>query len=410
MIQPFLKSDILLPSGVDIQKWAVIACDQFSSQPEYWQAVRAEVGTAPSCLHMILPEAELGQESADTLRSIHASMQRYLDEGLLQSHPGSFVYVERTLQNGLIRRGVIGMIDLEHYDYHAGSRSAIRATEQTVLERIPPRMRIRRGAALDLPHVILLCDDAQQRILPCAACKDKPLYAFDLMQGGGHIAAWLVDGRQAAELQAQIDAYCTSKIQESPDAPLLFAVGDGNHSLATAKACYEEWKAAHSACDTASLPLRYALVELQNIHDESQQFEPIHRVVQGVDVDHLLQAMQSECCAPGGYPVRWLSGSRMGTLLLDPQKGSFAVAVLQNFLDEYLRNHPAKIDYIHGEAALEQLSGAPDAIGFLLQGMDKSTLFSGVNKDGVLPRKTFSMGHAQEKRYYLEARLLKTEE
>ena len=409
MIQPFLSADILLPAGTDLEKWAVIACDQFSSQPEYWQEVRRHVGDAPSCLHMILPEAELGLENEQTLHNIHQSMQRYLDEGLLQKHPHSFIYVERTLQNGLIRRGVIGMIDLEHYDYHPGSHSAIRATEQTVLERIPPRMRIRRGAALDLPHVILLCDDADQRILPCAASKEKPLYDFDLMQGGGRIAAWLVDGERADALQAQLDAYCAQRAQEA-EHPLVFAVGDGNHSLATAKACYEEWKAAHPDAETALHPLRYALVELQNIHDESQQFEPIHRVVQGTDVNALLATLESECCAQEGYPVQWVSASRKGTLLLDPEKGSFAVAILQSFLDSYLQTHPAKIDYIHGEGALRQLAAAGDSIGFLLEGMDKNTLFSGVNKDGVLPRKTFSMGHAQEKRYYLEARMLKAED
>lgn len=409
MTQPFLPADILLPAHADLEKWAVIACDQFSSQPEYWQEVRRHVGKAPSCLHMILPEAELEQENAQTIPLIHQSMLCYWEAGLLQTYPRSFVYVERTLQNGLIRRGVIGMIDLEHYDYRAGSHSAIRATEQTVLERIPPRMRIRRGAALDLPHVILLCDDAEQRILPCAAHREKPLYAFDLMQGGGHIAAWLVDGAAADALQTQLNGYCAQKVQAS-DHPLLFAVGDGNHSLATAKACYEEWKAAHPNSDTASHPLRYALVELQNIHDASQQFEPIHRMVQGVEVEPLLQALQDECGAPEGYPVQWISAGRGGTLLLDPQKGSFAVAIIQSFLDGYLQKHPAKMDYIHGEQALRQLCTAEDTIGFLLEGMDKNTLFSGVDKGGVLPRKTFSMGHAQEKRYYLEARLLKAED
>ena len=410
MMNPFVPANILLPIQADLEKWAVIACDQFSSQPEYWQAVREHVGSASSCLHMILPEAELDGESTGRLHAIHQAMQACLAEDFFQEYRQCFVYVERTLQNGLIRRGVVGCMDLECYDYTPGASSAIRATEQTVLERIPPRMRIRRGAALDLPHVILLCDDAQHRLLPCAAQAKEtalPLYDFELMQGGGHIAAWLVDGLHADALCRELNAYAAFKEQAAAGAPLLYAVGDGNHSLATAKACYEEWKKEHPGEDTAHLPLRYALVELENIHDASQQFEPIHRVLQGVDADGLLHALQSECGAQDGYPVSWISGSRTGTVRLDSHKGAFAVAVLQRFLDDYLQKHPAKIDYIHGQEALATLASADNCLGFLLPAMDKNTLFDGVDRGGVLPRKTFSMGHAQEKRYYLEARKLK---
>lgn len=413
----FLPADLLLPKVDDLSKWAVIACDQFTSQPEYWERVRRRVGDAPSALNLILPEADLnGPREAEQIAAIGKTMEQYRAQGLFQRYPHSFIYVERTLENGAVRQGLVGMVDLEAYDYSPGSTSAIRATEKTVVERIPPRMRVRRGASLELPHILLLCDDQEKVLIePVAAQKGslKKLYDFDLMEGGGHIAGWLADGETASAFEARLSEYSANaagKYAGLPGVPMVFAVGDGNHSLATAKACYEEWKAAHPGEDCSNHPARYALVELENIHAEAQAFAPIHRLVAKTNPRALLEALRAEACAGGGFPVEWYIGAEHGTVYLDRARSQLAVGVLQGFLDSYLQTHPGETDYIHGDSDLKTLASQPDAIGFLLPAMEKDQLFRGVIADGALPRKTFSMGHAREKRYYLEARIITTEE
>lgn len=413
----FLPADILLPKVDDLSKWAVIACDQFTSQPEYWERVRDRTGDAPSALRLILPEAELnGPNEANLVAQTGETMKLYKKRGLFQRYPESFVYVERTLENGAIRQGLVGMVDLDAYDYSPGSTSAIRATEKTVVERIPPRMRVRRGASLELPHILLLCDDHEKVLIePIAAKKNglKKLYDFDLMEGGGRISGWLVDGAEAAAFESRLTEYAAKtgeKYEGLPGVPMVFAVGDGNHSLATAKACYEELKAAHPDQDLSNHPARYALVELENIHAEAQAFAPIHRLVTKTDPKALLDALRAEACAEGGFPVEWYAGEEHGTVYLDRARSQLAVGALQSFLDEYLKTHPGETDYIHGDGDLKALAKRGEAIGFLLPAMEKSQLFRGVIADGVLPRKTFSMGHAREKRYYLEARTITQEE
>lgn len=409
----FLPADILLPKVDSMERWAVIACDQFTSDPAYWARVADTVGDAPSTLRLILPEAELGtpQEAAHT-QQINENMNAYLKEGLFQEYPDSFVYVERTLQNGSVRKGLVGAVDLDAYDYNAGATSAIRATERTVTERIPPRQRVRRDASIELPHILLLCDDNEKVLIePVEAVKDTlpKLYDFDLMEDGGHITGWLVSGEAAQSFCDRLTAYtaaCPKKYEDLPGAPLVFAVGDGNHSLATAKSCYEELKRNHPGEDLSNHPARYALVELENIHDDAQKFEPIHRVVVDTDPQALLKALEP-WCAPGGYPIEWYAGTQSGTVYLDPSRSQLEVGALQQFLDEYLARNPGKIDYIHGDDDLKNLAAQENAIGFLLPAMAKSQLFRGVVADGVLPRKTFSMGHAREKRYYLEGRKIK---
>ena len=410
----FLPANILLPKVDSMEKWAVIACDQFSSQPEYWDAVRKNAGDAPSAIQLILPEAELGtaQEEAHTLQ-INENMKKYLEDGIFVSYDHSFVYVERTLENGAIRKGLMGMVDLETYDFSVGSTSAIRATEKTVVERIPPRMRVRRNAPLEFPHILMLCDDHEKCLIePVEAMKDQlpVLYDFDLMEGGGHIAGWLVQGEAVDAFNARLTAYTArlaEKYRDIPGVPMVFAVGDGNHSLATAKSCYEELKKQNPDADLSAHPARYALVELENIHDDAQVFEPIHRVLFRTDPDALLASLQQEVCAEVGFPVTWYIGKRSGTVYLDRSRSQLAVGVLQGFLDSYMKDHPCEIDYIHGDDDLRQLADQENAIGFLLPAMGKSQLFRGVIADGILPRKTFSMGHAREKRYYLEGRAIK---
>ena len=300
----FLPADILFPQVDSMEKWAVIACDQFTSDPAYWERVRKNAEGAPSTINLILPEAELGtpQEAAHT-RLINQTMKEYLDSGVFETLKDAYVYVERTLENGTIREGLVGMVDLDAYDYSTGSTSAIRATEKTVVERIPPRMRVRRDAPIELPHILMLCDDDEEVLIePIAAHKAslKKLYDFDLMEGGGHIAGWLVDGEEAAAFNARLTEYTANvgkKYEGLKGTPVVFAVGDGNHSLATAKSCYEELKKQNPGVDLSNHPARYALVELENIHDPAQVFEPIHRVITHCDPAALLHALEETACA-----------------------------------------------------------------------------------------------------------------
>ena len=409
----FKPADILMPQVEDMSKWAVIACDQFSSNPAYWDRVRKTAGDAPSTINLILPEAELGTEQEEAhLAVINATMAKYQEDQVFKTYTRSFVYVERTLESGAIRKGLVGMVDLDTYDFSVGSVSAIRATERTVVERIPPRMRVRRNAPVELPHILMLCDDHDKVLIePIAAHKDRLplLYDFDLMEDGGHITGWLVQGEEVDAFEARLADY-TEHVGEKytglSGVPMVFAVGDGNHSLATAKSCYEELKAANPGVDLSQHPARYALVELENIHDEAQVFEPIHRVLVKTDPRKLLKDLES-VCADDGFPVKWYIGQESGTIYLDKSRSQLAVGALQSFLDVWMQENEAEIDYIHGDEDTRQLAAQDHAIGFLLPAMEKSQLFRGVIADGILPRKTFSMGHAREKRYYLEGRAIK---
>ena len=410
----FLPADILLPKNADFSKWAVIACDQFTSDQEYWNRVRANAEGSVSTINLILPEAELGTEKeAAHTALINKTMAEYMENGVFETYENSLIYVERTLENGSIRMGLMGMVDLDAYDYTVGATSAIRATERTVTERIPPRQRVRRDAPIELPHILLLCDDHEKVLIePIAAKKDsfKVLYDCDLMEDGGHITGWLVPQEEVEKFNATLTEYSANvgkKYEGLKGEPVVFAVGDGNHSLATAKSCYEELKKNNPGVDLSAHPARYALVELENIHDPSQQFEPIHRVIFNTDTKKMLKAVEENICAEGGYPVKWCIGEESGVVYLDRAKSELAVGVLQAFLDEYLKENEGEIDYIHDDDALIALAAKENAIGFLVPGMEKSQLFRGVVADGVLPRKTFSMGHSREKRYYLESRKIK---
>lgn len=397
-----------------MEKWAVIACDQFSSQPEYWKKVEDDVKEAPSTLHLMLPEAKLGTKDEDEkIRKIQATMKKYMDNHLLKTFEKSFVYVERTLQNGKIRRGIVGAIDLEEYSYTPEKEAKIRSTEKTVMERIPPRMKIRYQAPIELPHVILLCDDWKNELLEYVTQRKEDmtkLYDFDLMQNGGHITGWLLDDDTKdgfCEKLQQYEQMMMEKYKDLSDQPMLYAVGDGNHSLATAKACYEKLKQNHQWEHVEDHLARYALVELENLHDDSQQFEPIHRIITGIDPQELLAALKEQCCSTEGQKIKCYYGDKEEILYLNLHKHQLAVDKVQTFLDEYLKEHSGYIDYIHGEDVLKKLAAGEDAIGIELPPMEKSQLFPSVMTDGTLPRKTFSMGHASEKRYYIEGRAIK---
>lgn len=410
----FLPADILMPQVDSMKKWAVIACDQFSSQPEYWEEVEEYVKEAPSTLHLMLPEAKLGQEDEDErIRKIQSTMNQYVENHLLKTYEKSFIYVERTLTDHKIRRGIVGAIDLEEYSYTPEDEAKIRSTEKTVMERIPPRMKIRYQAPIELPHVILLCDDWKNELLEFVTQSKEQmtkLYDFDLMQDGGHIAGWLVDGEIKDQFLKRLQQYeqmMTDKYADVSEHPMFYAVGDGNHSLATAKACYEKLKQNHRWEHVKDHKARYALVELENLHDDSQQFEPIHRIITGTEPEELLHELKEQCCSEDGEEIRCYFGSKEEILHLNLHKHQLAVDKVQTFLDEYLKENSGYIDYIHGEDVLKKLAAQENAIGIELPAMEKDQLFPSVMTDGTLPRKTFSMGHANEKRYYIEGRVIK---
>ena len=403
----FEAADILIPQHCAMTKWACVACDQYSSQPEYWERVRDFVGDAPSTYHMIFPEALLRQGAGkERIEAGQRHMKDYLDAGLFRTYRRSFVYIERTLPSGVVRRGLMGQVDLEAYDFHPGVNAPIRATEGTVQERIPPRMELLRGAALEFPHVLLLCDDKQDAILTTAKkTAGEKLYDFDLMENGGRIRGYLIAGMGVSVVNSAISHYIAStEAGQDPDNTMSFAIGDGNHSLAAAKSCWEELKPTLTEEERINHPARYALVELENIHDAAIEFEPIHRVVKGEHLDELMHTLRAKS-APNGYPVTMITESGEETIHLPREESPLALAILQPILDEFAAKTGASMDYIHGEDVTRNLSNAPDTLGLIVPGMEKESLFPGVLQGGVLPRKTFSMGHANEKRYYLEGKL-----
>lgn len=397
------RADILLPAAsVDMEKWAVVAVDQYTSEPEYWQAVEKNVGDAPSALRLVLPEIYLG-ESVERTSQMQAAMRRYLQSGILEEklHSG-YALIERETAAGS-RLGLIACLDLEEYDYTAGSQSLIRATEGTVLERVPPRVAIRRGAALELPHVLMLLDDPRQSCIEAAYARRErfePLYDFELMQGGGRLRGWKLDEESALALENALDevyADCGG---------LFLAVGDGNHSLAAARACWLELKSHLTAEEQEGHPARFALVEIENLHSPAIVFEPIHRLVTGIAPEKMLGAFE-EYLHNSGMEIRNGASLKIIGEGIAQNYGfdEYPLRCLQAFLDQYLSAHPeAKIDYIHGDDALRRLSSRPDALGFMPCAFEKSALFPFIRRWGVLPRKTFSMGNANEKRFYCEAR------
>lgn len=403
----FHAGDILIPQKISMKKWACVACDQFSSQLDYWDGVRDFVGDAPSTYHMIFPEALLRQGNREErLASIHQHMEEYLNQNLFRNYRRSFIYLERVMENGKKRRGLMGYIDLEEYDFTPGTSAHIRATEGTVLDRIPPRMELLRGAAMEFPHVLLLCDDKKDEILTTAKeMAGETVYDFDLMEDGGRINGRLVSGMGVSVVNSAISRYIeATENHQGKGKAMSFAVGDGNHSLASAKACWEELKPTLSPQEQEEHPARFALVELENIHDEAIEFEPIHRVITTEHMDLLLRRIQ-EISTEDGYPLELIQGDNHKTFYISRQDTPLALSVLQPCLDQFLEETGGSIDYIHGEDVVRQLSKKENTLGIIVPGIEKGALFPGVLRDGVLPRKTFSMGHAREKRYYLEGKM-----
>ena len=414
-------ADILLPRDCDMSKWAVVACDQFTSQPEYWEEVERIVGDAPSTLRLILPESKLNDANVEEhISAINASMADYMARDIFKTYGDSVIYIERSQSDGTIRHGLVMAVDLEQYDYTPGSGSLIRATEGTVLERIPPRVRVRKDAPIELPHVMVLIDDPKGTCIEpitAASASMEQVYDFELMMKGGHLKGWKLSDAQMDALADALEALASPAAMEEKYgltgvAPLLFAVGDGNHSLATAKTCYENLKKVTPEAEWADLPARYALAEIVNLHDDALQFEAIHRVVFGVKPDDFMAAFKA--AYPNayegkgeGHTIEVVWEGHDGFITVPDPKVQLAVGTLQSFLDGYLKEHGGEVDYIHGDAVTKELGSKAGNMGFLLPAMGKDQLFKTVMADGVLPRKTFSMGHAEDKRYYVEGRKIK---
>ena len=368
MMSIFTPADILLPApGTDMTRWAVVACDQFSAQPEYWEELDAFVGDAPSALRLMLPEAYLNAPDLEARKAtMNEKMNEYLVGGVFSEIKDSYIFVERTLQNGKVRRGLVGKLDLEAYDWTPGSRSPVRSTEATLPERLPTRVELRRKAALEMPHIVLFIDDPADTVLGSAA-PGELLYDFDLYGDGGHIRGRRLTGAAAAAVTAAIDAL---------PGEIRFAMGDGNHSLAAAKNRWEELKVAGAPMDH---PARYALAEVENLRDDAVDFYPIHRVL--FDTDE------------GGF-IRELAGKDTGEL----------VAEADAFCREYIDAHGGRVDYIHGEDEARAMGSRPGCGALILPTLPKEELFSHIQRLGNYPKKSFSVGHSLDKRWYLECR------
>ena len=432
---------ILLPKkGVDMRKWAVIACDQYTSDRDYWQRLEQEVAGGPSTLNLIFPEVCLEDDDAEQrIAAINRTMETYLADGSLEEQPPGFVLVDRQTAHVTSRKGLVVALDLERYDYRQGAQSLIRATEGTILDRLPPRIRVRENAPIELPHIMVLIDDPDRTVIePLFAERLESLYDFDLLENGGHLRGYRVDRpdlikQVAAALEKLADPVVYHKKYEVDDAVMLYAMGDGNHSFATAKAIWEKLK--ENAADPRQImshPARYALVELVNVHDPGLEFEAIHRVLFNVNCVHLKHQMETffaarntpfsfELCADlteaqdilvekqgDMHAFAVVMGGTFGVCAVENPEYTLAVATLQAFLDDYLKHFPgARIDYIHGEKSVTELGGRTGCAGFYLPAISKHDLFRTIILDGALPRKTFSMGEADEKRFYLECRRIK---
>ncbi len=434
--------EILLPNkDVDLHKWSVVACDQYTSQPDYWAKVAEIAGDAPSTLNVIFPEVFLEDHDGDErIASINNAMQQYLDESILvpMDKPG-FVLVDRKTSQAPSRKGLVVAIDLEHYDFNKGSQTLIRATEGTIMDRLPPRIKVRQDAAIELPHIMVLIDDPQHTVIePLFEKNPQPLYDFELMMDSGHIKGYAIDTpeliRQAVDTLTQLadPQVFADKYNAQGRDVLLYAMGDGNHSLATAKAIWEKIK--EEADDIQSVmdnPARFALVELVNIHDEGLQFEPIHRVIFNVKPEQLLKAMQAHfkgncsvvhcdneadmkarakaATADNVHIVPFNDASGYGYIQITNPEYTLELATIESFLNDYLEQNGGKVDFIHGDEVVNELGVKEGNMGFFFPPISKHSLFKSIIFDGALPRKTFSMGEADEKRFYLEARKIKNQ-
>lgn len=412
----FSNGTILVPNVADMTSWSVIASDQFTSQPQYWQEVAQLVQTRPSTLNLIIPECGSVTDDMDQrIASVGRAMRTYLRRHLFCEH-NDYIYTQRTLQNGKVRRGLVGLVDLECFDPRPGSRSPIRSTEHVIPSTMEIRTQIRATAPLEVSHIQLLIDDPQGLVIePLAdeAGQMTPLYDFDLMKDSGHITGSLVTPEQSARIDRALQALgdrqrLLDQYGEAGENGFVFAIGDGNNSLCTAKLHWENLKQSLSAEKLKNHPARYALAEVINLHDPALEFGPINRILFGVDVPQFLRQMEKECdlsytpCE--GQTFEYVVGGQVRRAWVRRPSSNVVTGTVQNFIDEYIQNFSGKVDYVHGNGIVCQLSMQKDNIGFLFPSIRKEELFPTVLLDGRLPRKTFSMGVAEDKRFYLECR------
>ena len=434
--------EILLPADVDLSKWSVIACDQYTQDLDYWKRAEAAAGDSPSTLNLILPEVYLNSpDKAERIQKIRNTMKSYLEGNVFAKPFNGFIYIERTTAFGRMRKGLVAQIDLETYEWKPFSKANIRATEATIVERIPPRKEIRNGAPLELPHIMLLVNDKDDILVGgagVAAKKNAPLYDGNLMCNGGSITGWGLSSESEIDGVTKAVEQIADKNRASDGSTFLFAVGDGNHSLATAKAVWDEYKEKLIAggagdAELAACPVRYALVEIVNIYDKGLTFEPIHRVIFNADVEALIQYLAQKLegtvsevhnaadlevavkasWANFGFAYRDGGNGAQKYVLLKTGIKELAVARLQPEIDSFLKSDAAgtgnaapEIDYIHGSEETLKLGERENAVGILLPPIAKDSFFETINGRGPLPRKSFSMGEADEKRFYLECRKL----
>lgn len=414
---PFKSGNILLPKKhIDLTKWSVVACDQYTSEQQYWDKLDKFVADSPSTLRITLPEIYLDDRVEERIEDINCTMNKYLRDELFDEYNDSIFYIKRKQQDGRIREGIVGLVDLEEYDYDLKANSLIRATEKTIIERIPPRVKIREKAFLELPHIMILIDDAKKEIIESLnekVSKKDQVYNFELNMNGGQLEGYNLNEKLKKEvlngLEKLMDKETFEKKYGVKDkGVLLFAVGDGNHSLCTAKTIYEDLKKTDK--DYLNSSSRYALVEIVNLHSEALEFEAIHRIVFDTDIDKLLKELKKyyKINEDGkGQKVEVIINGKLKKLYIENPKSNLSVGSIQLFLDDYLNKYEGRIDYIHGIDTMVELTKKENSIGFIFEAIDKDELFKTIILDGVLPLKTFSMGHAYDKRYYTEARKIK---
>ena len=398
----FAPADILLPKNASMEKWSIIACDQFTSERDYWERVSGFVNGAPSALNLVLPEVYLDGLVDVRIRKISEAMADYVNGGIFTEYKDSFVYVERTLQDGRMRRGLVGAADLEEYEF-SGDGAAILASEGTVRERLPVRVDIRRGAMLEIPHIMSFIDDKDKTVIEPLTKKAEELpllYDFDLMEGGGHIKGMQVSGSDAGVVMEALRS-----LREKNRA--LLVIGDGNHALAAAKVYWDELKQGLSKAERENHPARRALIEVNNVYEQAITFEAIHRVIYNTDAADLITELEKAIPAGNDYVFGWRANGKSGTTGISADCIGDALTVLHDFLEDYAARTGCVIDYIHGEQTATQLSRAENCVALILPAMEKTELFATVTSKGVFPKKSFSVGSANDKRYYLECRRIR---
>ena len=421
----FKRTDILLPSfsldSEKMQKWSVVACDQYTSEREYWNEVEEFTKNDYSALKLTVPEVYLNDSDIEKrIENINDKMSEYISDDIFTEYKNTYIYVERTLKNGVKRLGIVGAVDLEDYDYNKGSKTKIRATEGTVVSRIPPRLKVRKNALVELPHIMMLIDDEENEIIEeNAKIKDtfKKVYDFELMQSSGHLCGYVMSDEACERLEKKLEALSdiesfNQKYGVNEKSPLVFAMGDGNHSLATAKAYYENLKKEIGEEKAKNSLARYALCELVNLHDESLVFEAIHRVVFDLSGEAFIKAFENEYNVSydenaQGQSFGFLYKGELRKVTVTNPKEYLTVATVQKFIDSYIEKHGGEVDYIHGEDVVQKLCENENNFGIIFDAMDKCDLYKSVIIDGALPRKTFSMGDACDKRFYTELRKIK---